>query len=170
MRNWDDDERAEFDLAVEMAWRAGRNSHERGAEFLRIVRDAEQAQRRWATEVIDSALRDGMWKRLKEHHKAIAPLLVAFAARTYSMSRIGGVARQTASGTTFEQLAFIDMTREELLAKQDEYETTAFAARRDKYLISRLIALLDQEPTALTPSDAATRLGIDIEEYLAVPA
>lgn len=160
--------KAEFELAVTNAWNKGRNDQERLDAFIEAVRDAEQAHREWATDLLDSALRAGMWKRLKERHRAQEPLIVKFAHGSHNVPSVGGVRRTTTDGARFEQLAFFDMSREELQAKQREYINTAFAARRNKHVVTQLLALLDKAQNASTPRQAAAELGTDIASYLAI--
>lgn len=166
MKHWTEDERAEYEKAADDAWAAGKNSRERSVAWLRFLRDAEQAQKAWAIEVLDDSLRDGAWRRLKGERRSRVQHNLAFAGDVIAMPGIGGVVKKTETGREYEQLSFIDMTRDQLLAKQREYEATAFAARRNKHLVRRLIALLDSAPKAKTAREAARNKRIDIEKYL----
>ncbi|MGH3098467.1 MAG: hypothetical protein ACRDMV_20980 [Streptosporangiales bacterium] len=167
MKHWSDDDRVEHENATEEAWAVGSNDAERTDEFLRILRDAEQAQRRWAEDVLTAALRDGAWKHLKERHKAVNRNTVTFANRAHSVPSIGGARIKTVDGQQWEQLDFADMDREQLLAQQRQTEDQAFAARRTNHHIRRHLALLDQRPDAATPREAARLLGIDLPAWLA---
>lgn len=167
MRHWDDASRAEHDIAIETAWAAGRNDRERTERFTKLVLDAEQAQRQWAKDVLVAAQREGLWRRLKDHHRAIEPLTVSFAGSQHTVPRLGGVARKKDGAVEYEQMSFLDMTRDELLDKQREYKATAFAARRNKFLVGVLIQLIDSAEDCTTARQAGAQLGVDVDEYVA---
>jgi hypothetical protein len=168
MRHWDQESRAEFELAVENAWNRGRNVHERTEAFIEAVQDAEQAHRDWAVEILTVALRDGMWKRLKDYRKSLEPMIVAFAHSEHNVPSVGGVVRRTEDGALHEQLELVDMTREQLLEKQRECDTTMFATRRRRFVYGRLVELIDRAENASTARQAAAELGTDVATYLAV--
>lgn len=167
MKHWDDDDRAEYELALEEAWATGGNDAERTTRFIQIVEDAKCSGRRWAADVIASSLRDGMWTRLKRFHRDQNRRQVTFGGTKSSVSALAGVRKQTTSGVEFVQMDLWGMTRTELAQKVQETEDIAYAARRNRWVFARLIELCDQVPEAETAGAAADSLGIDRNHYLA---
>lgn len=169
MKHWDDDERAEHDLVVEMTWRENGNAARTDA-FLDALHDAEQAHRQWAVDLLNACLRDGAWKYLKDSHRAMNPHKVDFGGQTRSVSRLAGVTRKSGERYINDYLPMADMTWDELAAKEEEHKRTEHAARLNRWAVTRLLSLRDLAPDTATPREAARHLGLDLDDFLAASA
>jgi hypothetical protein len=180
VNHWTDDDHREFDLVVATALEA-KNDRERTTAFVRLVKKYETAHEKknrelksrgadpecnWAAEVLYRAMQDGMWTRLKDEIKRRKKLRVQFGGHRRTVSGIGGAIRKTQTGVEFEQLELQLMSRDELLTKVGEHQRMQEAARTNEYVATKYIELIDQVPGASCAKDAASELGIDLDEYL----
>lgn len=166
-KRWGTEEVAEYEDAVRDALLA-RRTDERTHRFIAIIRDAEQAHRPWAREVLDDMIYRGAANILRAEEKRQTHSTVEFKrdGKTVSAPRILGVRRATANGgMAYERALFDDMTVEELAVKRDEFRAGEKTYGEDADVIESLLDLCVQAG-AFTPGEAVRQLGIPIEEWL----
>lgn len=132
----------------------------------RLLNDAVQAHRPWANDLEQQLLRSGIAKEIKRYQDRHR-VGVAYHGRVVSMPRVQGVKARRDDGSTYEARALIEFQPWEQIA---EKRLEAIRMRRtytEKIAhYDRLLALRDLAPEAATPVEAATSLGIDLDEYL----
>lgn len=171
MRNykniWTAEERAEHDALVDEAWKSGKSTAERGQAFLDGLRDASQARRTWADDVMLEAITRGSTAILKADYKRANQVAVAYDGRRVEKSRLIGIRRRNASGAlVFEQLAFDFADIAELNAKRESYLSNALAYADNITMIDKLLALCNKG-RADVPSIAADNLRTTVDAWLA---
>lgn len=168
------EERAEYDLLM---YDAGydedgkpRPSHEIADRVLQMLREAaDQTHKPWAELVLADILTVGArtqwraWNRERE--------VVTIAGKSYVADKpaVMGIRKkdEETRRTYYQQTFWADMTREELAQIIDGSSKRIASERVTIAVARRLMRLLDQVPAAITASEAAEALGLQIDEYLA---
>lgn len=167
---WSEGERAEYEaLLAEIAAQTN-DSRERLDLFEHKLLDAIQAHRPWASEVERACRRFGMGKeisRFEGRNRA----LVAYDGRVLSLPAIQARRVKTASGEVAYQRELLQAWTWQQI---EEKRTEALTAQRtydDKVAhYDRLLSLRVMAPESTSPADAAEKLGLDLDEFLAKAA
>lgn len=167
-RGWSQQDRDEYAAACAEAWDAGDSTRERGRHFRALVDDAVQAHRPWAMDLARQFAERGAQSELNSWRKSTRPLAaVAHDGRLISKTRVVGVPRLGPDGEVYITQALFDlMTFDEIVQKIREYERQSFAYRDNIQVAKRLLELQTAAPDALTPADAAARLGTTVDAWL----
>jgi hypothetical protein len=162
------DERGEYDSMLAEAWAGTTKARHAGRRLVELLRDAEQAQVRWAGAEVEQLTIDGAATKCRTWRQAQNPRVPTAEGR--DVKTTGGARERdesTGQPAGHVQLAFADMDRPQLgehivmLSRQVETERATIAA------IGRLIAVLDRVPEAATPREACARLGTTVEAVMA---
>lgn len=169
MKHWDDDERVEYDEACSEAWHVSDRQSDRNDRMVEIITDAVQAQRQWAVDIRDDALRSGLAAKLKQwkRKQAKGEVTVAYNGEVLNTARLVGTKHRDDSGDTYhEQTLFDTMPWDELKEKrrEDLRQRQVYDIRINTW--DRLLALEELAPGASTPAEAVAQLGTTIESYL----
>lgn len=165
-RHWTEDDRDEYDALLVEASAAGTVRDQ--VDALRAgVRDAVQAQRVWAYEVEDEAMRAGLAAILKRWQKARRRMRAKRGDRVVDRPGVVGIRRAAVNGAEAAiQLELDLLTREELNAKRAEYLTQLRAYGDNLAVVDALRSLLDAAPEAANAREAAASLGTTVEAWL----
>lgn len=164
---WGSEERAEYDALVDEAWKSGKSTTERGQAFLDGLRDASQAHRPWADEVMLDAITRGSASIIKADYKRANQVAVMSDGRSLEKSRVIGVRRRTASGAqSFEQTLFDFVNAEELREKRKEYMANALAYSDNIAVVDKLLDLCERGHSDI-PANAAANLHTTVDAWLA---
>lgn len=164
---WSAEERAEYGALVDEAWRSGKSTRERGEAFLKGLRDASQAHRTWADDVMLDAITRGSTSIIKADYKRAHQVAVVNGGRSIEKSRVIGIRRRTRSGAqSFEQTLFDYVTVEELDVKRGEYLANALAYSDNIAVIDKLLALCSAGNSDV-PASAAANLRTTVDAWLA---
>ncbi len=166
---WTEEDRAQYELICQQAWAISRSQAERTDEFLRLMRDAEQAHRFFAVDSMHTAMRTGAAAQLKSwsDRQRTGRIPVRYDGRVISQRRTLGTTYVDSEGNAVPTQGLFDFwTREQLEAKAADYAANIRAYRVNLSTIMRLLDLLDGAPGALTPAEAALRLGTTVEDVL----
>lgn len=166
-----DDERSEYDALFYAAthYKDGkrRKSAEIGREMLRLLRDAEQAERPWANWVMEDALVDGLrskairWCNAKEIVETIIGGRVVKKAAAYGIRK-----RDAETGRTeWTRPIWPDMGRDELIQVISASVVRSAAEAELAATARRLLKLVD-ETGAETVADALELKEVTLEEFL----
>lgn len=169
-RPWLPEEQDEYDSMVSEIIAGTTNTAARLDDFESRLADAIQAQRYWARDVERACLRKGMAAEVKNFQDRRARALVAHDGRVMSMPKAQGRTVRTEAGEVAHDRALIEVwTWEQILDKR----ATDLRARRhydDRIAyLDRLLALRELCPESASPADAATQLGIDLDDFLSKP-
>lgn len=169
----DDDQRHEYDEAMTEAIGTDRDSkvtREMGERVRQMLLDAEQAQRPWASQMLDDDQLAGCVNRAKrwlDSHQE--RMLVAFNGQIIAKARRKGrKQRNQADGSsTWQRTLFDDFSWSEL----EEFLQSAIgrAAAEQVNIASarKLLVLKERAPDTYGPQEASERLGTSIDEVLA---
>lgn len=168
-RHWPDDERKRHDELCRQAWAAGETASARGNEFEDLITAEEEADSRWARELLNHACRAGLWAHLKDHMQRNHRLLFAHDGRLLTKSALIGVWRQDSKESPpFQVQALIQTaTYEEVRRKR-----AAWLKQRDAYDVNvaymdRALALEVLVPGSISPAEALEKLNRTAEEWFA---
>jgi hypothetical protein len=167
---WSPDERDEYEqLLAEIAGQTN-DTRERLDLFEHKLLDAIQAHRPWASEVDRACRRFGMGKeisRFEGRNRA----LVAYDGRVLSLPAIQ--ARRVKTGTgevAFQRELLQAWTWQQIEEKRSDTLRAASSYTEKVAHYDRLLALRVLAPESTSPADAAERLGLDLDEFLAKAA
>lgn len=167
--HWSPDDRDEYDALVDEVLVATDDSTDRAALFLRKLRDAEQAQRFWASDVLREIEHDGSRKRIVDEAKRRVPR-VAVSYEGVSLGTvhrtIGTRTRTDIGKTAYVQTLFDYPTFDALREKRLQHQADIAGHRRDIAALDRLLELEGRAP-GTTPAEVCRALGITVEEWLA---
>lgn len=165
MDDWSEDDFAEYSQAWHAASAVSDDSGERSREWLRLVLDAEQAHRDWASDVLADMQRRGALESWKQ-----APIVpVVKNKRGKTLTTRAAAKRRADDGTNVAhvQESLFDMNDKEL----QEVEALAWAmssTHRDKaLLVRRLRDLITEAGGNCTAREAAQRQGVDLIAWCA---
>lgn len=168
---WEPEERAEYDALLAEVVATTNKTKARLDLFERKLNDAVQAHRAWARDVERHCIRGGLAKEIKafqDRNRA----QVAHNGRVLNLPKVQStLARNEESGEVFYQRELIELWDWQQIADK---RTEALKARQgysEKVAhYDRLLALRDLCPDAKNPRDAATTLGLNLDEFLGVEA
>lgn len=165
-RSWSAEERAEEEAMLQQIIDSTTDTHARLDLGERLLGDAIQAHRYWATELERQFLRNGLAKEIKRYQDRHR-VAVAYDDRLVSQPRVQGVKSRRSDGSVYEARALIEFRPWEEIAEK-RLEAIRMRRTYDEKVAhyDRLLALRDLAPDATTPVEAATALGIDLDEYL----
>ncbi|MCA1570811.1 MAG: hypothetical protein LC798_10940 [Chloroflexi bacterium] len=164
---WSPEEKAEFSELCDKAWVAADSTGERVAEFDRLLRDAEQAHRFYASDVAREARRLGLAVILKNWHKAHRRMAFAHNGQMLDRPRIVGTKITDEAGQMYDvQTLFDYLTWDQIEDKIVAYSRNVKTYRDNIALARKVLALRDLAPSAATPAEAASALGISLDDYL----
>lgn len=152
------DERAEWEQMLTEAWSRSTSTALVADDLARMLNDAVQAGRTWASTIQSDALDLGLQKLAKAHRQRQAKTTKGPISTT-----IGVVG---ASGQ-FEQLELVTCTPEQLRAKLEERTKQLKASSRNAAVLRRLIAVCDKHPKAKTLGAALRAESVTLAEVLA---
>lgn len=165
VKNWSPEEREEFEAACIEAWGSSVRQGERTEAFIDALRDARQAQRFWASDVLEEALRTGASSILKNWSKR-QRIVITFEGEVVSRPRMIGRRRDDGEGRGYTEQALLDsFTLDELRSKRTEYLAQIKAYRQNIAVIDQLIALCEATGCD-TPADAARALGVSVDDWI----
>lgn len=172
MTTMDEDERAEYEATMREAGgdpsNGGKNAAEAAARLHQLLLDAEQAQRRWASRVLDDDVLEGHVKRLKEWWKKQAVVLVSYKGSIIGKTtRVGARKRDEDGREMWQQTLFHSMTWNQVIDWLEMVERQLGGLLVNKAMGRRLLQLRDACPDSIGPADAAERLGVSVEDWLA---
>lgn len=167
-RTWPPEDRDEYEVACTEAWDGAEGTRDRGDRFLQIVRDAAQAHRTWAVDLLAQFLENGAQAELKHWRKATRKVVaVAQDGRILSRPRVVGVVRRDEEGKPFhQQEAFDFMTFDEIEDKAKEFLRQVTAYQDNIFVATLLLELRDLAPGTCTPDEAARHLGTTVDAWL----
>lgn len=162
--------RATYDEMVAEAWeQADHQARKAGELLIAKLRDAEQAHRKWADAELETLLLAGAMKRCNDWHAANHPRQTTKDGK--SVRTTGGVRRRDPEtgepDEVFEQLAFEDMGRAQLMEYAAKADRGSDTLKADADAVRRLLTVLNKVPEADTPREACRKLGIDVKAVLA---
>jgi hypothetical protein len=138
--------------------------------LVRLLLDAEQAGRKWATYLMRDALANGLhahWKSWDDAEKKLKFFMngVIVPARAQR-----GVRRRTITGRVEHQRSFWrEMSWAEVEQQIDDAEARIAAEGITKAIGFRLLKLRLEAPDSTGPGDACERTDRDFYEYLGLP-
>ena len=165
-KGWSEEERAEYEALMTRVLAATESMAERVDLMDRLLADAVQAQRFWASEVERESRRAGYASRIKRHEKERQTVLVAHNGALLTKPRVIGTTRRVDGRAVAVQTLFDAMTWDELEAKRSDYLVQMRAYDTNIATIDRLLALRDLAPDSATPEEAAAEIGTDIDTWL----
>lgn len=138
-----------------------------GVELLRLLRDAEQAGRQWATWIIDDATLTGLKKSAMRWAGTKEIIQTPVGERTVTKPAAYGLKRQAANGAIEQlRLGWDEMTSADLRQLMESRSTQIEAERDTIAIAARFVALLER--TGVEPvGDALKSLGITMAQFLA---
>lgn len=167
-RAWSQQDRDEYAAACAEAWDSGDSTRERGKHFRTLVDDAVQAHRTWALDLAHQFAERGAQTELNSWRKATRPLAaVTHDGRVINTTRVIGVQRKDDDGARYvTQVLFDLLSFREIEEKVTEYRRNEQAYRDNITVANRLLKLRELVPDAVTPADAAARLGTTVDAWL----
>lgn len=167
---WSAQERDEYESLIAEVVNATTNTTDRLDLFDGKLLDAIQAHRAWAIDVAKSCRRYGLAKEITRF-EARNRTLVSHDGKLLSLPRVQARRVTTASGELTYQRELIEAwTWEQLRAKRTEalQSQDTYSAKVSHY--DRLLALREKAPDTASPAEAATALGLDLDEWLGTSA
>lgn len=162
---WGADEHDEFDRLVGDALSVDASTSARAQVFREGIEDAIQAQRPWAREVQQDALKRGYLAIYKQEARKGTVLVEVRGVQIEKPSQVS-VRKTSAEGVPLYQLAFYEvMTREQVHEKRREYIKQIRAYDSNVALMDKLTAMLDAADTDDLET-AAAKLGVSVEDWI----
>ena len=165
---WSETDNQEHDDLRDEVFAQTTNATERGRLFVQGILDAEQAQRRWAKDLLNEMLVAGATAYLKQQQKGIETTTFATGdGRAVTKPRVVGVQVQDDSGDFhYDQLPLEVLTQQQIIRKRRETTTQIGSLADNVAVYDRLLALFAQAPKAKTCGEAARRLGTTVDAWL----
>lgn len=164
---WSPEEHAEYEALLEEVVSSSRNTGERLDLMERLMVDAIQAHRPWASEVARSATRHGYAAEIKAHQDRANIVLVSYEGRPLNVPGVQSRRVRNATGNTTHQRELISKwTWEQIADKRVEAIRTCRSYEAKIAHYDRLLALRELCPDSTTPIEAAERLGINLDDFL----
>lgn len=167
---WSPEEREEYEaLLAEIAGQTN-DSRERLDLFEHKLLDAIQAHRPWASEVDRACRRFGMGKEISRF-EARNRALVSHDGQVLSLPAIQSRRIAVADGSVSYQRELIELwTWQQIEHKRTEALTAQRTYDHKVAHYDRLLSLRVMAPESTSPADAAEKLGLDLDEFLAKAA
>lgn len=159
---WSEEERLEFDELLAVVVASSSSSTERLDLMDRLVTDAIQAHRPWASDVARASRREGFGREIRRFQDR-QRVPVSYDGQVMQVPAVQG--RRVADGSFQRELIEL-WTWDELDVKRREAITASrtYSAKVAHY--DRLLALRVASPDSKTPAEAAAALGVDLGEWL----
>lgn len=142
-------------------------THEKVLHFHKLLLDAVQAQRPWATIVLNSAVIEGLRKELKGRSKAEVVALVDYNGESVGKSLRLGRRRTDADGRSYFQQALIhEFSWDELAEWLNMVERQITSLLVNRHMADRLLSLRIKHPFTYGPAEACQLEGTTIETFL----
>lgn len=164
---WSPEEREEFDELLAEVVAATRDTTDRLNLADKLLNDAIQAHRPWASEVEASCRREGLGREIKRYQDR-QRVAVAYDGRILSVPAVQARKVVADDGVVTYQRELIELwTWDQLFEKRGE-AIKAQATYSEKVAhYDRLLALRVLAPDSKSPSEAAQQLGIELDAWLA---
>lgn len=163
------EDRASYDAMLAESWSDTTRSRAAGVRLVELLRDAEQAHQEWAAAELEALLVDGATRKCRTWRQDQTPRVITpegTEVKTTGGARVRDV--ETGDpGETYEQLAFADMERPQLLSHLAILASQVKTTQATIAAIGRLLGVLDKVPEAKTPRDACKQLGTTVEAVMA---
>lgn len=164
--SWSPEERAEWDDLLEQVTQETESTGDAVDMLKGLVRDAVQAQRFWANDIEDAALRTGL-RSLINAYKKRHRVFVSYRGELLNKARAIGVKHVAEDGSTWHAQPLIDvMTWDQIREKRRAYLAQLRAYTSNVAEMDQLLALQEMCPGAVTPQEACEQLGTTVDEYL----
>lgn len=157
------DERVEYEALMAEVLAEAKRSGDRTELLLDKLRDAEQANRSWATRLLDDYCRDGASKDVRRAAKA---------GRSADLKLKRGGVRQVpvvvgvVRDGEWEQVPLPTITRSELSAHAEMIRAQIAALGAHETAARRLLATMDRHPECTTLGEALDAEGRDLDDVL----
>lgn len=167
-RTWSQQDRDEYETACSEAWDSAESTRERSQHFLGVTEGAAQAQRPWASSLLDDFMETGAAAELKRWRKRTQRVVaVAFDGRLLNRPRVVGVVRLAEDGARVsDQMLYDFLTWEQIEEVRTGHLRQISAYRDNVYIESLLLELRDLAPGTATPDEAARSLGTTVDAWL----
>jgi len=167
---WSPEEREEYEVLLAEIVDATKDSRERIDLLEHRLLDAVQAHRPWANEVDRACRRQGLGQEIRRFEDRRNTAFVSHDGALLSVPATQSRRVSTPDGEVYQRELIQVWTWEEIEVKRVEAIRTrrTYDAHIEHY--DRLLALRVRCPGSATPADAAKRLGIDLDVYLAAKA
>lgn len=164
---WSPEEREEFDALLADVVATSSDTTDRLNLADKLLTDAIQAHRPWASEVATSCRREGMAREIKRHQDR-QRVAVAYNGRVLSVPAVQARKVVDTDGAVSYQRELIELwTWAELLDKRAEAIRAQVTYSEKVAHYDRLLALRELAPASDSPAEAAEHLGIDLDSWLA---
>lgn len=164
---WSPDERAEYEVLLHEVVTATSDTTQRLDLYTQLINDAIQAQRSWAVDVQRANARQGATAEIKRYQDRTRAM-VSHDGRVLNLPAIQGTKVRTVDGDECHQRALIELwTWEQIIEKRTEMVRARHVYADKIAHYDRLLALREMCSVSTSPADAAGRLGIVLEEFLA---
>lgn len=165
-RAWSPVEREEFEELLAEVVDSSPDTTARLDLLDRLLADAIQAHRPWATEVARSCRREGLAREIKRYQDR-QRVTVAYDGRVLSVPAVQARRVVDADGAMSYQRELIQFwTWGELKAKRQEAVRSATTYTEKIAHYDRLLMLGELAPESATPAEAADQLGVSLGEWL----
>jgi hypothetical protein len=164
---WSPEERKEYDNVLARVVGCSKNTPDRLDLFERLLNDAIQAHRMWARDVERAIRRDGLGaeiRRYQDRNRA----MVSYNGEVLNLPRVQSTKVRKPTGEVVYQRELIELcTWDQLAEKRREalHSKATYSAKVAHY--DKLLALHDLCPEAKTPAEAAAKLEITVDGWLA---
>lgn len=163
---WSPEERDEFEEMLAVVVASSSDTTDRLDLAERLLNDAVQAHRPWATEVQRSALREGLAREVKRHQDR-ERVPVAYDGRVLSLPAVQARRVVSSAGAVSYQRELIELwSWAELHAKRGEAIQASKTYDEKVAHYDRLLMLQVLAPDSTTPAEAADQLGVKIADWL----
>lgn len=161
---FDPDERVELDALITEAFGNGGTTAEKGARFERLLFDAEQAQRMWASRVLDECRRQGLIAYGRREFQRLNTVPVSYNGKVLSMPLAMSRRQRTETGEVVQELRLIEFwTWDEVIAKARDIGKVIEGYSATLEGLMRLLALRELFPESTGPAQACLLAGTTIE-------
>jgi len=166
------EDRAEYESLMQQAW--GDNGHtvvtaEAASHMRRLLVEAEQAGRPWASVILDAALASGLQSIGKKwlKNRSLVPVAYDGSLLGSTTTRVGVTHRDAAGSAINEQRLFQFLTWDQLISKQDRVRAQIRAIGISHTAITKLLLLRERFPDSAGPGEALELAGLSVKDYLA---
>lgn len=167
---WGPGEKEEYDVLLQRVIEEADSTHERVDLMERLVTDAIQAHRWWASDCERDARRTGFAAQIKSYLKR-SRVLFANREAMVDKPRVVGFKRANAEGVVYDVQALLETaTFDELRDKRREAIRSIKSYSDSIALLDRLLFLAELHPDAATVAEALEVHGMSLDEYLGLRA
>jgi hypothetical protein len=166
-KSWPPEVSEDYEQVLRKVVESSASTSDRLDHFEDLLNDGIQAGILWALEIERSAPRDLLAKELRNFQNR-SRAMVSYDGKVLNLPRVQSARVRSESGRVYHQRELIELWPwEQIVAKRTEAlkAMTTYTAKIAHY--DKLLALRDACPIAISPSDAAIRLGVSLESWLA---